>query len=94
MTDVTTKADEPEIDDGRMDGRVEPIACNAVAPRARIAGVDTTAPPMPNIPDSTPVATPTSTVIATSSHSGIGGTYLLRFPTPRNGSGRGTTIAA
>src|SRR4051794_2746017 len=31
---------EPDSDEGRIDGSVEPTACNAVAPRARIAGVD------------------------------------------------------
>src|SRR6266849_8751826 len=67
---------DPEIDDGKIDGRVEPIAWSAVAPRARMAGVDMTAPPMPNMPDSTPVTTPTSTVIAISSHSGTSGKVL------------------
>ena len=45
----------PEIDDGRIDGSVEPIASSGVAPSTRIAGVVRTAPPMPNMPDSTPL---------------------------------------
>ena len=53
---------EPEIDDGRIDGSVEPIASNVVAPSTRIAGVVMTAPPMPNIPERTPERNPTATV--------------------------------
>ena len=53
---------EPLIADGMIDGSVDPTASSGVAPRARIAGVETTAPPTPNIPDSTPVATPTTSV--------------------------------
>src|SRR5438067_11090747 len=52
------------MDDGRIDGRVEPIASSAVAPSTRIAGVVSTAPPIPNIPDSTPLTAPTATVRA------------------------------
>src|SRR2546421_10929409 len=44
------------------DGSVDPTPASGVAPRARIAGVDTTAPPTPNMPDSTPVPTPASSV--------------------------------
>ncbi len=43
-----------------MEGIVEPTAASGDAPRTRIAGVDTTAPPMPNMPDRTPVPTPTT----------------------------------
>src|SRR5882757_9381094 len=50
-----------------------------------MAGVETTAPPIPNMPESTPVATPTSTVIATSSHSGIEGTYRSDSGADRSG---------
>ena len=39
---------EPEIDEGRMDGSVVPTAWMAETPRSRIAGVEMTAPPMPN----------------------------------------------
>ena len=46
------------IDDGSTEGRVEPTACSAVAPRSRMAGVETTAPPIPNMAESTPVAKP------------------------------------
>ena len=53
---------EPLTADGITDGMVDPTASSGVAPRARIAGVDTTAPPTPNIPDSTPVATPAASV--------------------------------
>src|SRR5436190_4452810 len=45
-----------------IDGSVDPTACSGVAPRARIAGVDTTAPPTPNIPESNPVASPAANV--------------------------------
>src|SRR5439155_4066410 len=45
-----------------IDGSVDPTACSGVAPRARIAGVDTTAPPTPNVPESTPVASPAANV--------------------------------
>jgi hypothetical protein len=45
-----------------MDGRVDPTASSGVAPKARIAGVDTTAPPTPNMPESTPVANPATRV--------------------------------
>ena len=38
------------------------MAWNVVAPSARIAGVVMTAPPMPNMPDSTPLTKPTATV--------------------------------
>src|SRR5438552_2477862 len=48
--------------DGMIDGSVEPTACSGVAPRARITGVDTTAPPTPNMPESTPVASPAANV--------------------------------
>jgi 4-hydroxy-tetrahydrodipicolinate synthase len=41
-----------------IDGKVLPIASIGVAPSARIAGVETTAPPTPNIPESTPVKNP------------------------------------
>ena len=41
-----------------IDGSVLPIAWTGVAPSARIAGVETTAPPTPNIPESTPVKNP------------------------------------
>ena len=39
------------MDDGRIDGSVEPTAWSGVAPSARTAGVETTAPPIPNMPD-------------------------------------------
>ncbi len=48
--------------DGMIDGNVEPTPSSGEAPSARIAGVETTAPPTPNIPDSTPVAMPASIV--------------------------------
>src|SRR5436190_15217861 len=47
-----------------IDGSVEPIASSGVAPSTRIAGVVSTAPPMPNMPDSTPLSAPTATVRA------------------------------
>ena len=47
-----------------MAGTVEPTASMGVAPRARMAGVVTTAPPMPNMPESTPDANPSTTVAA------------------------------
>ena len=52
----------PEIDDGRIEGSVEPTASSGVAPSARTAGVEITAPPTPNMPDKIPVTTPTSSV--------------------------------
>lgn len=48
----------PVTADGMIDGTVEPIAAIGVAPSNRMAGVETTAPPIPNIPDKTPVPTP------------------------------------
>ncbi len=45
-----------------MAGTVEPTAWMGVAPRARIDGVVRTAPPMPNIPASTPEANPRTSV--------------------------------
>jgi hypothetical protein len=85
---------EPDSDEGRIDGSVEPTACNAVAPRARIAGVDTTAPPMPNIPDNTPVTTPTSNVRSTSSQDGIVGKVLGHERIPGEPSTVGGTLPA
>src|SRR5664279_1083906 len=41
-----------------IDGKVLPIDSIGLAPRARIAGVETTAPPTPNIPESMPVKNP------------------------------------
>ena len=47
---------------GMIDGSVEPMARMAGAPRARIPGVEITAPPTPNRPDMMPVRTPRATV--------------------------------
>src|SRR5688572_15414078 len=47
---------------GRIDGSVVPTASVAGSPSARIAGVDTTAPPTPKAAESTPVPTPASSV--------------------------------
>ena len=51
------------------------MAWSAVAPSSRIAGVETTAPPMPNMPDNMPVSTPTSTVSRNSTPAARRGTY-------------------
>ncbi len=45
-----------------IDGSVEATAATGDAPSARMAGVDTTAPPTPNMPESTPVAKPAMAV--------------------------------
>ena len=49
---------------GRIDGSVVPMAMVADAPRARMAGVEITAPPTPKAADSTPVKTPATSVSA------------------------------
>src|SRR4051812_24355125 len=41
-----------------IEGSVLPTASRFVAPSARIAGVEITAPPTPNVPDRTPVKKP------------------------------------
>ena len=46
----------PEIDDGMIDGKVDPTASSGVAPSARTAGVEITAPPTPNMPERMPVS--------------------------------------
>ena len=61
------------MDDGRIDGSVEPTAWSGVAPSARTAGVEITAPPTPNMPDKMPVSTPTSTMPMNCSASDISG---------------------
>lgn len=45
-----------------MAGRVVPTAWSGVAPSTRIPGVEITAPPTPNMPESRPVASPRSSV--------------------------------
>src|SRR5216684_2858239 len=62
-----------------IDGIVEPTAASGDAPRTRIAGVDTTAPPMPNMPDRTPVPTPTTALSTIRQRSDIGAEATLRF---------------
>src|SRR4051812_20967645 len=49
---------------GRIAGTVEPTAWIGEAPSARIVGVVMTAPPMPNIPASTPEQKPMTRTIA------------------------------
>jgi hypothetical protein len=49
---------------GKIEGSVVPTASAAEHPKARIAGVEITAPPTPKVPDMTPVATPASAVRA------------------------------
>src|SRR5262249_30840057 len=49
---------DPLTADGTIDGRVDPTASSGVAPRARIAGVETTAPPTPNLAGGPAVGTP------------------------------------
>src|SRR3954451_17782843 len=75
---------EPEIDDGRIDGKVVPTAWIAETPRRRIAGVETTAPPMPNMPDNMPVTTPIPMVSKNSTATGIAATVLARWCFARN----------
>ena len=49
---------------GKIDGSVVPTASAAEQPKARIAGVEITAPPTPKVPDITPVAMPANAVSA------------------------------
>ncbi len=64
---------------GKIEGRVVPTARSAGTPSARMAGVDTTAPPTPNEADSTPVPTPTMTVSTSLSGPGsMGGLSTVR----------------
>ena len=55
---------EPVIADGMIDGSVEPTDSMGEAPSARTDGFEMTAPPIPNMPESTPVPTPAITVSA------------------------------
>src|SRR6516165_7512280 len=45
-----------------IEGSVDATAAIGVAPSARMPGVDATAPPIPNMPDRTPVPNPSSPV--------------------------------
>src|SRR5688500_10372870 len=63
-----------------MDGSVVPTATAAVAPRARMAGVEITAPPTPKAAERMPVITPAATV--STSRSGPGSTGGLSSVCP------------
>src|SRR5712691_4386020 len=79
----------PETALGRMEGSVVPTATNADAPRRRIPGVESTAPPTPKAPDSTPVINPTPSVSASRTRPGcIGPSRLCGGGLGRRGLGR------
>ena len=77
---------------GMIDGSVVPTATAADAPSTRMAGVEITAPPTPNAPDMTPVATPARTVSA--SRSGPGSTACVPLRSFGQARARATAAAA
>ena len=56
--------------DGMIEGSVDPIVVIGPAPSARNDGFEITAPPIPNMPESTPVTNPAATVRTMRTESG------------------------
>jgi len=90
MSPARAYRSDPVIDDGMIDGSVDPTASIGDAPSERIPGVEITAPPTPNIPESAPVANPRSRVSRVSHGSGTGAEATGR---PESHSGTAPTLS-